>query len=800
MAKFRTCAWVLMDNHYHWGLETPEANLVAGMTWFQNTFTRRINCRNRLRGHLFGGRYEAILIEGALSAVGYTPAPLRVGDESRSVVAATFAGKVELAPPRCVAHATMEGQAPPRVRRARRASPGKGGPGTFANQCAVPTPCHVERGGDDGGASSRLPACKPGGHRRGNEPVTQTFPEHRFVDVSPDVAVELGWSEAMDSATVTQEEVNLVNQWSGKEVDVTISYQQTEEDLTIQPAAALETSSGYSLTLGSGIASQSGAEFSQAAEWELRFRTRASSSGGGGGGGDPGYGDPGPGGPSDPGSGPDPSPPAGGNPPDGSGSPDDEETYEVEVEWGDPSGSSSEVWSITIEGQGPDDESEFTDSTPGPGETDSAPVTLQRGNAYKVTMEHVSTNLETDSGPDFDWEATLDGKPDGTVDPAFFVLGEHWVVQNEDGLLTTLTHGDDENLTQDIEANLLPVEFEDEEEYSGFDNITPDEGPWLMVPHDDENEIIAVTGASQSSPIEFEARPEGQAYIVPDPSSVSSPREKMKFVGGALGDGEYLVPGMGGQFADASVLQFAVYLEQQLDVTVHMIAKATPGESVKSPVNSFTESDLSEFINRIYKDQANVKINLTLKDEVAVDYDVSDHADFWADEGQINARNGIFDIRYNEGISLEEQAILQASPEVPNSINIYVVGSDYISPVAHRTYQGRYLGGSQGHLSGLARINEQRIWIDSGDFQVGTVDFNQSNEEVMQTIAHEIGHILIGAGHADQPDDVIVYPCIVPNTDPAIRLMVSGDGQEEGKVSRTLHKCEWDKVSEFFTP
>ena len=72
LAKFKTYAWVLMDNHYHWVLETPKANLVEGMTWFQNTITRRINARNRLWGHLFGGRYKAILIEGNLSAVGYT--------------------------------------------------------------------------------------------------------------------------------------------------------------------------------------------------------------------------------------------------------------------------------------------------------------------------------------------------------------------------------------------------------------------------------------------------------------------------------------------------------------------------------------------------------------------------------------------------------------------------------------------------------------------------------------------------------------------------------------------------------
>lgn len=56
-------AWVLLDNHYHIALRTPEPNLVAGMSWFQNTFTRRINVKHHLWGHLFGGRYKSILVE-----------------------------------------------------------------------------------------------------------------------------------------------------------------------------------------------------------------------------------------------------------------------------------------------------------------------------------------------------------------------------------------------------------------------------------------------------------------------------------------------------------------------------------------------------------------------------------------------------------------------------------------------------------------------------------------------------------------------------------------------------------------
>ena len=62
-AGFGVHAYVLMTNHYHLLLETKEPNLSRGMAWLQNAFTRRINTRHRLWGHVFGGRYKAILVE-----------------------------------------------------------------------------------------------------------------------------------------------------------------------------------------------------------------------------------------------------------------------------------------------------------------------------------------------------------------------------------------------------------------------------------------------------------------------------------------------------------------------------------------------------------------------------------------------------------------------------------------------------------------------------------------------------------------------------------------------------------------
>ena len=65
MTGWRVHAWVLMGNHYHLFIETPEANLVAGMSWLQNTVTRRHNVRHQAWGRLFGDRYKAVVVEGA---------------------------------------------------------------------------------------------------------------------------------------------------------------------------------------------------------------------------------------------------------------------------------------------------------------------------------------------------------------------------------------------------------------------------------------------------------------------------------------------------------------------------------------------------------------------------------------------------------------------------------------------------------------------------------------------------------------------------------------------------------------
>jgi len=58
-------AYCLMTNHYHLVVETPNANLVAGMAWLQSAYTIRLNHRHKLIGHVLSGRYKAQLVEGS---------------------------------------------------------------------------------------------------------------------------------------------------------------------------------------------------------------------------------------------------------------------------------------------------------------------------------------------------------------------------------------------------------------------------------------------------------------------------------------------------------------------------------------------------------------------------------------------------------------------------------------------------------------------------------------------------------------------------------------------------------------
>ncbi len=67
--EWKVHAYVIMRNHFHVALETPLPNLADGMHWLLGTFATRFNRFRKEQGHVFQGRYRALLIEDAAALV-----------------------------------------------------------------------------------------------------------------------------------------------------------------------------------------------------------------------------------------------------------------------------------------------------------------------------------------------------------------------------------------------------------------------------------------------------------------------------------------------------------------------------------------------------------------------------------------------------------------------------------------------------------------------------------------------------------------------------------------------------------
>ena len=82
---WRVHAFVLLTDHFHILVETPQPNLVEGMKWFLGTYTSRFNHRHGVGGHLFIGRYRSQLLDPSSPGIRARAAayihlnPIRVG-------------------------------------------------------------------------------------------------------------------------------------------------------------------------------------------------------------------------------------------------------------------------------------------------------------------------------------------------------------------------------------------------------------------------------------------------------------------------------------------------------------------------------------------------------------------------------------------------------------------------------------------------------------------------------------------------------------------------------------------------
>jgi len=60
---WRLSTYCLMDNHFHLVLDTPGANLSAGMQWLKARYAQWFNWRHGYEGHVFFRRFHSVLVE-----------------------------------------------------------------------------------------------------------------------------------------------------------------------------------------------------------------------------------------------------------------------------------------------------------------------------------------------------------------------------------------------------------------------------------------------------------------------------------------------------------------------------------------------------------------------------------------------------------------------------------------------------------------------------------------------------------------------------------------------------------------
>jgi len=61
--NWRCHAYCEMSNHYRFVVETPDGNLSKGMRQLNGVYTQHANRRHGVVGHMFQGRFKAILVE-----------------------------------------------------------------------------------------------------------------------------------------------------------------------------------------------------------------------------------------------------------------------------------------------------------------------------------------------------------------------------------------------------------------------------------------------------------------------------------------------------------------------------------------------------------------------------------------------------------------------------------------------------------------------------------------------------------------------------------------------------------------
>jgi hypothetical protein len=504
---------------------------------------------------------------------------------------------------------------------------------------------------------------------------------------------------------------------------------------------------------------------------------------------------------------------SGGNPnnnTDQGQAPPAEVIVEVPFRVGDPSGSHSEKWKLTIKGLGPDDTRSFSLASPGYGEM--APPTLfklRKWNRYEVSVDHVSTKpeyLDSYGVSDYDWEATIDGKPTSGAIPMeagsgannYFTVGQnHWLVENRQGVITTLRYGGTEDLASGKKAYLIPVKVKDNLEATGVDDLSVTVKPedpgyqdkfWIMAPAGGptySNHSLFNIPVDTPTPFEITC-----PNATPDPNTITiGPSLPLVAWSGAGSDPSDNNPTFKvGEAEDEVTLQIGVksMKKRTVSVAIHPVASVVKDRDNDPPNLLPTKEQIKAELDKVYGQQINAYFDVAMLKQEDVAFDVAS-----SDFGQ-----PLFTLDPLSPVPIPGDRVLDnlnwVTPEVSSvtkkgdahyDLHVFIIGGG--TPIRNFTKEGNVIKATVTSL-GEARAGDNYCIVD-GDRDGSSVDPAKRNiDAVLDTIAHEIGHLIIMDGHPDEGAGAAP----LPGTTHSLRLMASGTKRSPN--GDLMVKGEWD--------
>lgn len=359
-----------------------------------------------------------------------------------------------------------------------------------------------------------------------------------------------------------------------------------------------------------------------------------------------------------------------------------------------------------------------------------------------------------------------------------------------------------EGLAEGIVAATPPVD-----EASGVDRSSLSAEPgstgatdrlWVMVPAGGGNRVRVSTGeASAELPVKLIAGP-----ATTTPATLTQASEVIIWSAPAAAVSSEHTLQL--QFGDAAPTEVPIGIhimeKRIIDVAIHPIARRTASGGSEPPALLPSETELTEYLNHIYRDQINLEFNVVILPIKTVNWDIADGRQAGAPpfylyqmiEAELPNSNAVvpipasiaalsaisvpqdrmFDLSYRR--SPEQIAVVAASQTEPAAhLHVFLIGGMAGMRVVAQASSDRLE--QEGLANGFA-VSESRVgeaeaenrpgicWVDAERSGTGTI------ADVIYTVAHEIGHVIVGAGHPDEGGGVAP----LGGSNHPLRLLLSG--------------------------